>query len=61
MVSQEEKIIIPAEKKSVGEHINDKISHVGEYLFMALMTSLGYLGRLGMVVLEFIVRGIIIL
>ncbi len=59
MVSQEEKIIIPAEKKSVGEHINDKISHVGEYLFMALMTSLGYLGRLGMVVLEFIVRGII--
>lgn len=59
MVSQEEKIIIPAEKKSVGEHISDKISHVGEYLFMALMTSLGYLGRLGMVVLEFIVRGII--
>lgn len=58
MVTQEEKIII-AEKKSVGEHISDKISHVGEYFFAALMVSLGYLGKLGMVVLEFIVRGII--
>ncbi len=59
MVSQEEKIIIPTEKKSVGEHIGNKISHVGEYLFISLMTALGYLGGLGMVVLEFIVRGII--
>lgn len=59
MVSQEEKIIIPAEKKSAGEHISDGVSRVGEYLFAAMMTALGYLGRLGMIVLEFIVRGII--
>ena len=59
MVSQEEKIILPEEKKSVGEHISDAVSHVGECLFKALMETLGWLGRIGMVVLEIIVRGII--
>lgn len=59
MVSQEEKIILPEVKKSAGEHISDKVSHVGEYLFAALMATLGYLGKIGMVVLERIVRGII--
>lgn len=59
MVSREEQIIIPAEKKPAGEHISDKLSRVGEYLFASMMTALGYLGRLGMVVLELIVRGII--
>lgn len=59
MVSQEENTAVRATKRSAGEYMNNKISRVGEYLFVSMITALGYLGRLGMVVLEIIVRGII--